>query len=370
MLTLLLHATAIATTTPAGCDVSFEQQQNILSGAVGKLVKQGWKAEHGTLHFRASDGVYGQNAQSKYGRYKFKEAGILGLPIFTLGDADAVVWVGCTPPPCEYFSMRSYLKGSSGAGCPLVGCDILGSLGDAANNLRFNTTGGSRSPNNFNRTTAMITTGDLGTGAKVAGALTSAGLPSGAINWDWMPPSLLHMSPPDILKESYLLLYRMTIFHDEAAGKAYTDADYPIIRLVAPKDTPRSPSPVPTQLPRGTGTNESHLEPSLSKAQDGAKKVWGAKGYVPDRVVQLGPIDIEGILDCVPHKTSCGGDVRDAAYMSDYTASYTLPSDASAFLLVIGVNHNVTKKATRTETSSLRRHPQTKVSSTCRATLL
>jgi hypothetical protein len=91
---------------------------------------------------------------------------------------------------------------------------------------------------------------------------------------------------------------------------------------------------------------------------------------VPDRVVQLGPIDIEGILDCVPHKTSCGGDVRDAAYMSDYTASYTLPSDASAFLLVIGVNHNVTKKATRTETSSLRRHPQTKVSSTCRATLL
>lgn len=48
----------------------------------------------------------------------------------------------------------------------------------------------------------------------------------------------------------------------------------------------------------------------------------------------------------MPNKTSCGGDVRDAAYMSDYNASYNLPHDASTFLLVVGVNHNATGMAT------------------------
>ena len=62
---------------------------------------------HGELHFDGAH-VYGQNAESKYGRYKFGEP---ALPIWPLGDTDAVLWVGCTAPPCEYFSFRTYLKG-------------------------------------------------------------------------------------------------------------------------------------------------------------------------------------------------------------------------------------------------------------------
>ena len=81
----------------------------------------------------------------------------------THGPADAVLWVGCTPPPLQYFSMRSYLTGYKMA-------NVFGSLGDAANNLRFNSSGGGTSPANFNRTAALIVSGDLGSGARVADA--------------------------------------------------------------------------------------------------------------------------------------------------------------------------------------------------------
>ena len=105
---------------------------------------------------RPRDRRYGQNAQSLYGRYRFVERGA-GTPLgnldalWTLGDRDALLWVGCTPPPCEYFSWRSYLKGYKTF-------DIMGSLGDSANNLRFNSTGGSTSPDNFDSTAAVATT--------------------------------------------------------------------------------------------------------------------------------------------------------------------------------------------------------------------
>lgn len=105
-------------------------------------------------------------------------------------------------------------------------------------------------------------------------------------------------------------------------------------------------SQVPTQLPKGTGTDESAFVAPLGDLEAGAIAWWGQKGFQKTAALELGPIDIEGIDDCVPNRTSCGGDNRDAAYLSDYTKAWTLPADASAFLLVLGVDSNATGKAT------------------------
>jgi len=79
-----------------------------------------------------------------------------------MSDMDAILWMGCTPPDLEYFSARSYVfSHSAHAAKPLMSEVVeFASIGDAANNLRFNSTGGSRSPDNLNKSSAIIITGN------------------------------------------------------------------------------------------------------------------------------------------------------------------------------------------------------------------
>ena len=335
LITALVASAALA---PPECDVSYKQQQQIAASTLSALEAEGWTHAAGKLAF-TSGHHYGNNPQSVYGLIYSDIAGKGLLPLFGIGPADAVLWVGCTPPPLQYFSMRSYLTGWKML-------NVFGSLGDAANNLRFNSSGGGTSPANFNRTAALIVSGDLGSGARVADALRTAGLPQNAVNHDWVPPSLLHLTRHNLVLESLMFLYRVTMFHDPAAGARYTNSSWPLLFLYAPDGTPKQPAPVPTQRPRGTGTNESALQPRLDALASSAATTVGGAGFSLARSLQLKPIDIEGILKCVPEHIECGGDNRDAAYFSDANEYFTLPKDGSSFLLVVGVDHNATGKAT------------------------
>jgi hypothetical protein len=152
--------------------------------------------------------AFGNNPSGLYGVWDW----LLGLPVFYLGPQDAVLWVGCTPPPLAYFSARSYVFSS-----PWPNATVLfASLGDSNNIETVNTTAGGP----CNRTTAIITTGevagvvaghcrwrgfkarqplllhcagDLNTAAAVTNALVAAGLPASAVNVDLIPPSLVTM---------------------------------------------------------------------------------------------------------------------------------------------------------------------------------
>jgi len=169
-----------------------------------------------------------------------------------------------------------------------------------------------------------------------------------------MPPSVLSMAdmphtPFDLklIPEAYQFLFRVSLFHDKEAGDRYADSVFPLRMFRAPSSVPRDPIPVPTQIPRGTGTNEEAWRGGLESLVADSGAFWGGKGCAKMRAVDLYPIDIEGLLDCIPNVKQCGGDNRDAAYFSDYDASYTLqPEGNSSFLLVTGVNHNASGKAT------------------------
>ena len=157
---MMLLTALLAALAPPECDVSYKQQQQIAASTLAALEAEGWTHSAGKLAF-TSGHHYGNNPQSVYGLIYSDIAGKGLLPLFGIGPADAVLWVGCTPPPLQYFSMRSYLTGYKMA-------NVFGSLGDAANNLRFNSSGGGTSPGNFNSTAALIVSGDLGSGARVA----------------------------------------------------------------------------------------------------------------------------------------------------------------------------------------------------------
>lgn len=170
------------------------------------LQADGWEVVEGKLVFTRGH-MYGNNPESVYG--VFVGLNVDDVPLYAMGDTDAILWTGCTPPSLEYFSIRSYLFESTSDRRLLdrttTFANVFGSLGDSANNLHFNTTGGSTSPGNFNRTASLIVTGNLPSASAVAGALVeSGGFPEEAINYDFMPPELLNMSRDGLAWESYV----------------------------------------------------------------------------------------------------------------------------------------------------------------------
>jgi hypothetical protein len=106
------------------------------------------RGDTGTMRYTRGN-AFGNNPSGLYGVWDW----LLGLPVFYLGPQDAVLWVGCTPPPLAYFSARSYVFSS-----PWPNATVLfASLGDSNNIETVNTTAGGP----CNRTTAIITTGEV-----------------------------------------------------------------------------------------------------------------------------------------------------------------------------------------------------------------
>lgn len=301
---------------PPSCDTTFAEQSSIAQQATDNLVAQGWEAIDGNMIFTSAH-MFGNNPSSVYGILLFHE-----FPLFQMGELDAIMWLGCTPPDLDYFSARSYVLGTvDNPRLPLPltrEVPIFASLGDSANNLRFNSTGGSSSPANLNRTSAIIISANRGSASIVADALVEGGLPGAAINYDWMPSSLLRMSekgphvPFDelLVDQSYQFLFRVSIFHDADAGHRYANSSFPVrmFHKSSKEGIPVDLAPVPTQIPRGTGTDEKWLQEPLNELNAASKAFWENKGCRLNRTIELYPIDIEGVLDCLPNTKVCGGD--------------------------------------------------------------
>jgi hypothetical protein len=323
----------------------------MMDAATNDLLEQGWETTDGHLIF-TSGHMFGNNPVSLYGILMFHD-----FPLFQMSDVDAIMWLGCTPPDLEYFSMRSYMFSTATEHFPnriASELPIFASLGDSANNLRFNSSGGSSSPSNLNKTSALIISANHPSAYALSDALVANGLPDGAVNYDWMPSEMLDMaSQPhtpfdgNLIPQAYQFLFRVSIFHNDDDGKRYTDSAFPVRMFHAPSHIEKDLAPIPTQIPRGTGTNEDWLQNDFNSLTDATVTYWSHKQCKATRQVPLSPIDIEGILNCIPNNIACGGDNRDAAYLSDYYASYTLqPEGNASFLMVTGVNHNVSGKAT------------------------
>lgn len=168
-----------------------------------------------------------------YGVYDFNITGTIVEPLGRLAERDAWIWIGCTPPQLEYFSQRSYVFNTPGDRSIL-----FASLGDSNNHLTFNTTAGGP----CNRTTAVITSADQTTAEDVAEALVAAGLPRAAINLDTIAPSLVRMGRT-LVDSTFIVLFRVALFSDPAAGAVYTGSEWPVYHIA--HNAPRAGNPFP-----------------------------------------------------------------------------------------------------------------------------
>ena len=260
---------------------------------------------------------------------------------FQLQPDEAIVLIGLTPPPVRYFSYQPYLfkraypDGSSQ--------QLFASLGDAVNNATIKTVG----PTPFNTPVVLIFTPDQGTDERIRAALQRAGYPSAIINTVVIPASLLNLGYGETADELRIGT-RTAIWNKQSDADSYTSQPPLNVFRISPRmRATANLFPTPSLRIRGTGHSEMDLIKELDQLRQGiiaAHPGLHATDITPVRPVFDGYHYIQNGIDPL-------ADTRDslylaAGYMPEYDSTNNLTLADDEFLVVYGVNHVATEKAT------------------------
>jgi len=261
---------------------------------------------------------------------------------FQLRQDEAIVLIGLTPPPVKYFSYTPYL---STRVYPDGRKSILASLGDQLNNAVIKSIGNSP----FNSPVALIFTPDQSTDARIREALRRAGYPAAIVNTVVFPSSMLklgHNETADVLK----IVTRTAVWEDTTAAAAYiNNPPIKVLRVTPRVQATAKPFATPPLRIRGTGHTEMDLANKLDDLRQG---IIAAHPGLNATDIQSIPMCFEG-YDLIQRGNWCG-DSRDAFYIGAGYLGYATSDPASIdltlgddeFLMVYGVNHVATGKAT------------------------
>jgi hypothetical protein len=272
-----------------------------------------------------------------------------GLPVFRLAPDEAVVLVGLTPPRETYFSYQIYLaqRHFSGVPSPL----LLNSLGDTVNIQTINTIG----PDPFERPVVLIFTPDQETDARVRAALRRAGYPASIINTIVVPSATLNLGLEDD-DDTFLIANRNALFADPDAEEGYVaNPTFRVLRVTPEPEAVLYPFPTPPLRVRGTGQTEIDLTPTVAQLREAILYAYEMEGYAATEYLTA-PIANEGFEYTQRHDDTLG-DTRDALYLgAGWLPEYGLEDELTLgdddFLIVYGLNHVATGKATYTNVNS------------------
>jgi len=277
-------------------------------------------------------------AQDKIHNYMYNTPGL--IQGWQLNPDEAVVIVTKTPPECAYFSycgfiFYKYYEQENQRKW------VFTSFNDPLNNLTIKTSGtpNGAEGNPFNQDTIIIITADKGTDQRIRSAAVSAGYSEDIINTYVIPSSMVKLGVgPEF--DTIVFGQRMALFADEEAGQEYVNAITAAIKV-----TPNSPTepdllPAPELRVRGTGETEIDLQPAL---EDLRKAIL--EKYSNLNANELGThIWLSESYDAVQTGTYVAGESRDTVYLRSDTL--TLGDDPDEFVIVYGVNHAASGKAT------------------------
>jgi len=291
---------------------------------------------------------------------------------FQLRADEAVVFIGVTPPPVVYFSYQPYLLNKHYAQPvpedlliqPIQGCwgdphclDVGTSLGDTVNVATIKTIG----PDPYNAPMVLIFTPDQGTEARVRTALQKAGYPPSIVNTVAFPASMLNMGIGQG-HDLFMILGRnakwLNGVEGEAAGLAYMDSlstpNSPIsvfrVTPIAFSAANLHPFPAPALRVRGTAKTEMDLLGKLDEIRDRIISQYTGMGYVVAGEYTSGPGSYDG-YDFIQQMKRAYLDCRDTIYVGagadafPGNLNYDIRLTDNEFLVVYGVNHTATGKA-------------------------
>jgi hypothetical protein len=282
---------------------------------------------------------------------------------WNLGPDEAIIFVGRTPPECKYFSYDNYLLART------YGNErrwLFANLADPVNNLVINTAGtpNGSAGNPFNQTTVIVATADRGIAQRIRAAALLAGYSGDIFNTLVFPSNMLNMGVENS-SDNFMVLIRPALYKDKQAGKDYLNNTPAAVFRVTPKETAKlDPYNYPELRVRGTGKTEFSLMDDLAKLREAILNKYSrlnATELPTSIAVPEGSDAIQRGIDAV-------GPNNDACYLwsvnqtvSSPTPPFpnlslyyefsrnppiTLGNDTNEFIIVYGVNHAATGKAT------------------------
>lgn len=289
------------------------------------------------------ENCYGNNAGAPYMTLTYDVNGVAVPEDQKMGPRDAIILIGKTPPPVKYFSFKSYLFARYSPSTPPDDLKVLFvSLGDTINNENVRTSAG-KDDSPFGKNVIVICTPDAGTDRIVRKAAKAAGFPEKMMNTDVIPASITRLGRDD-RSDIFLFLHRLMLplKGSEAAVQDYMNNPPYIAFKITPASQDRAPKPfpMPKVTPRGTGTTEMDLMPSMENLRSAILTKYDNMNA---QELSTGIWLNEG-LDGLQHGTNLLGEIRDTTYLS--TDLFNLADDPGEFVIVYGLNHDMTKKAT------------------------
>ena len=253
---------------------------------------------------------------------------------------EAVVVIMKTPPKCVYFSytgfiFNKYYEKEQGWKW------VWTSFNDTLNNMTIKTAGtpDGLAGDPFDKDTIIIITADKGTDQRIRNALVESGYPQSIINTYVIPSSMVRMGTgPEY--DTVVFGQRITLCADEQAGEKYVNTITPALKVTPRTPAKLDPFPAPVLRVRGTGKTEIDYKPAMDElrkaildrysnlsANELVTSVWLVESY-----------------DAVQRELYVAGESRDTIYLRSET--FTLGNDPSEFVIVYGVNHAASGKAT------------------------
>lgn len=277
--------------------------------------------------------------------------------IFNVGKDEAIVYLGPTPPPCDYFSFTPFLFVRHQGSFVPKGDWLFASVGDPLNLTQLKT---EEAGPPFGKNTMVIFAADQNVYNQVAALAQQAGYPAWMINPYVLPSGLLVLDNPDPnLNDSLVIIVRNANFTNPEEGKAYLANDqYAKVFRITPKKGLLAPLPFPT--PRMKDRNwlpETSLVPgdlmaALTRLEAAIVKKHAA--YPQKRMLQSmrwfkdSREVLEARTGTLLARTFVAGESSDTPYLRSAVdgkeANFLLGNDD--LVVVYGVNHAATGLAT------------------------
>jgi hypothetical protein len=258
---------------------------------------------------------------------------------YRLGPDEAIVYIGKTPPSCTYFSYQTFQYFHY---YPIEGKfkKIFGNVGDTINLLTANTSGGMEG-DSFDKDIMIVSTADRGIDNRVKAAATSSGYDPDIFNTEILPSNILRMGV-DVYSDAFIFLQRMTYFQNETSGADYLDETPGVVLRITPNQSVEpDPFPMPELRVRGNGdATELDLMPALFELRAEILEKYGEENATE---LITGVWLPEG-YDAMQRGMDVIGVTRDTTYLN--TTPFVLGDDPDQFLIIYGVNHEATGKAT------------------------
>lgn len=259
---------------------------------------------------------------------------------FRLGQNEALILVGQTPPAVAYFSYNLFIgaRYTTRFSTSTPYAVMNDYVADSINHLTIHTSGPPNDP--YDRQMLLFIVADQEVANRVQQAARRAGYPRTMFNTIVLPPAILHLGV-DEKADTFYLVQRTALPLDPQMLAEYLTHKQALLRvsLQDPAWQP-DPIPVPRVAVRGTGQTELDLMPAVDALGEAIKARYGGRG-VEQRVNWLLWEGFTGLQE----EENAGTPSSDGLYpgMKD---SFVLPSGEGNFAIAYGVNHEATGKAT------------------------